>query len=321
VDADLTDFPVLIDVTDSDLPLHAQPDGDDIAFTDSVGNQLYHEIESYSNDTGHLVAWVNVPFLSSTIDTTVYMYYGNPGAEDQQDSHNVWDSHNMMVQHLNEESGLHYDSTFNGNDGTVYSTVDQGTLGKIDGADKFTRVGGYVEVPHSSTISGFDTAFTASFWVKLDRIDRRQTLLNKFDLSSGENGWFIEYRNVERAFAFFASSTGTNYQWWYADFVPQADTWYNVVVVWQTNTLPKFYVDGQQVPTVRVWNTISQIYDNTGAPLHIGRCTYNSQRTLDGYLDEIRISDTNRSPVWIRTCYNNQETPSNFYNLGTQQVR
>jgi len=227
----------------------------------------------------------------------------------------------MMVQHLNEESGLHHDSTSNGNDGTVYGVVTQGVSGKVDGADVFVRTGGYVEVPHSSTISGFDTAFTASFWVKLDTVDRRQTLLNKFDLSSNENGWFIEYRSAERAFAFFASEDGVGYQWWYASFEPQADTWYHVVVVWQANTLPKFYVNGQQVPTVRVWNTISQIYDNDGAPLHIGKCTYSTQRTLGGSIDEIRVSNTNRSTSWIRTCYNNQEDPSNFYTTGSEETR
>lgn len=63
VSADLTGFPVLISVTDSDLALKAQSNGYDILFTDSSGSiRLSHEIESY--DSGDLVAWVNVPSLS-----------------------------------------------------------------------------------------------------------------------------------------------------------------------------------------------------------------------------------------------------------------
>ena len=101
VDADLTAFPVLINVTDGDLALKAQDDGDDIAFTNEAGVQLSHEIESYDNSAGHLVAWVNAN-LSSTIDTVLYMYYGNAGAFNQEDAAGVWDSNYMMVQHLEE---------------------------------------------------------------------------------------------------------------------------------------------------------------------------------------------------------------------------
>jgi len=102
VAASLTGFPVLIDVTDSDLSLKAQPDGDDIVFTDSSANKLNHEIEYYDNNTGRLVAWVKVPSLSSTSDTVLYMYYGNAAASSQQNATAVWDSNYVMVQHLEE---------------------------------------------------------------------------------------------------------------------------------------------------------------------------------------------------------------------------
>ena len=80
VDADLYDFPLLIDTVDLDLISHVQDDGDDIIFMDDVGTatKLNHEIELYDNGDGHLVAWIRIPLLSSTADTTVYMCYGNP---------------------------------------------------------------------------------------------------------------------------------------------------------------------------------------------------------------------------------------------------
>ncbi len=37
-----TNFPVLINLTDTDLITKAQADGDDIAFTNSTGSQLVH---------------------------------------------------------------------------------------------------------------------------------------------------------------------------------------------------------------------------------------------------------------------------------------
>jgi hypothetical protein len=102
VAADLTGFPVLIDIVDSDLSSKAQSSGNDIVFTDSSMNKLSHEIERYDNNTGHLVAWVKVPSLSSTSDTALYMYYGNAAASNQQNPTAVWDQNYMMVQHLEE---------------------------------------------------------------------------------------------------------------------------------------------------------------------------------------------------------------------------
>ncbi|NVM24128.1 MAG: DUF2341 domain-containing protein, partial [Desulfobacterales bacterium] len=98
VDADLIDFPVLIDITDSDLASRAQDDGDDIVFADYYGIKFNHEIELYDNNTGHLVAWVRAD-LSASSDTILYMYYGNAGASNQENVEGVWDSNYLMVQH------------------------------------------------------------------------------------------------------------------------------------------------------------------------------------------------------------------------------
>jgi hypothetical protein len=86
VDGNLASFPVLVSTTDSDLRDKAQNDGDDILFMDGPGvaNRLYHEVEFFDGSNGELVAWVNVPSLSSSVDTVLYMYYGNPSSSSQQ---------------------------------------------------------------------------------------------------------------------------------------------------------------------------------------------------------------------------------------------
>ena len=99
---DLTGFPVLIAIDDGSLLSNVQDDADDIVFTDYDGTQLNHEVESYDPSTGALVAWVNVPFLSSTVDTHLYLYYGNSEASNQENGPAVWDSSYVMVQHLDE---------------------------------------------------------------------------------------------------------------------------------------------------------------------------------------------------------------------------
>jgi len=92
VTEDQTDFPVLVDVVDSDLMGKAQLDGDDIVFVDENTVKLSHEIESYDSTTGHLTAWVSLPYISSSSFTTFFMYYGNPAAPNQEDSTAVWDT-------------------------------------------------------------------------------------------------------------------------------------------------------------------------------------------------------------------------------------
>lgn len=321
VSATQTNFPVLIDVTDSSLTTKAQTDGDDFLFTDQNHIKLNHQIELYDSTTGHLIAWVNVPTLSSTTDTTLYMYYGNPTCENQQNTTAVWDTSYKLVLHLDEKTGIHYDSTVNGNNGTPVNGALQGITGKIDGADTFDGSNDYIEVAHSGTLAGYTEAFTESFWIKLEDTSRRQAILNKYDTAGNQRGWFIEYNPVDRStrpFGFYASYDGTNYREWYASFVPAANTWYYVTVVWEANTIPKFYINGVQVSTVGT-ATISSIYNNVGVPLHIGRCTYNTARYFKGSLDEIRISNPARSASYILTSYNNQLNPTTFYIIGKEE--
>jgi uncharacterized repeat protein (TIGR02543 family) len=322
VSSDQTDFPVLVDLTDSGLTLKAQTDGDDFVFTDANQAKLSHEIELYESGTGHLVAWIKIPLLSSTTDTVLYMYYGNPSSANQQDTTAVWDTSNKLILHLDEKTGTHYDSTVNGNNGTPYNGVIQGASGKIDGADTFDGSNDYVQVAHSNTLSGFTQGLTVSFWLRLDDVSKRQTLLCKNNAGTNVKSWYIEFWNhatYGKNLFFYASQDGSTSKEWFCSFVPTAGTWYYVTVVWQTNTVPKFYINGAQVTTRGTSTTVASIYNNVGVPLYIGRCPYDSTRYLKGSLDEIRISNPVRSASWILTCYNSQNNPSTFYQVGTEE--
>lgn len=118
----LTNFPVLISVTDADLAAKAQANGEDILFTLPDNTQLDHEIERFDSGTGELIAWVRLPALDASVDTDLFMYYGNPTAADQQNAAAVWDADYRMVHHLQEPGGPGTtldDSTSQGNDGSV----------------------------------------------------------------------------------------------------------------------------------------------------------------------------------------------------------
>ena len=150
VEADLTGFPVLIHLgVDADLAARAQDSGDDILFTDFSGSKLNHEIEYFDGSTGELVAWVNVPNVSSMTDTLLHIYYGSPTAVAQENPEAVWDADFVMVQHLDEISGTHFDSTQYSNDGVPSGSTQgliQDAAGEMDGADDFSGDGDFLDV-------------------------------------------------------------------------------------------------------------------------------------------------------------------------------
>lgn len=87
----VTDYPLLVQLVDTDLVPDVQPDGDDLVVTAADGvTRLDHQIESWDPLTGALTVWVRVPTLVDTVDTTLFLYLSNPTAVDQQDPVGVW---------------------------------------------------------------------------------------------------------------------------------------------------------------------------------------------------------------------------------------
>ena len=100
---DLTDFPLLVSLTDAAIAASAQADGRDLVFTSEDGStRLDHEVESWDGATGELVAWVRVPLLSASLDTRIFLYHGNAGATDQQDPGGVFGDF-TSVHHLADD--------------------------------------------------------------------------------------------------------------------------------------------------------------------------------------------------------------------------
>ncbi|MGI9607701.1 MAG: signal peptidase I [Acidimicrobiales bacterium] len=91
ISADVADFALSVQVVDSQIQATALASGADLVFTASNGlTRLDHAIESWSSGTGTLSAWVSIPTLSAASDTQLFLYYGNPTADDQQDPEAVF---------------------------------------------------------------------------------------------------------------------------------------------------------------------------------------------------------------------------------------
>jgi len=309
VTGSLTNFPLLIDIVDSDLAAKAQQDGDDIVFTDSNNVKLAHEIELYDNTTGHLIAWVNVPYLSNAEDTTLYIYYGNSAAENQQNASGVWDSNFVMVQHFEEISGTRLDSTSNGNNATPYSTIVK-TDGKIGPADSFNS-NGYLRIPEGFLPTSAITvelwlkpySYSTSIWTKYINTGPTQTR----GICGGQTSLSQDRWSLTLTWDSGTKSLSTGGQ-------PSGYNWIHLAVTWSGTSAAAYY-NGVKIKE----GTISGTPDWIGKALYLAS-NYNGGEKFNGAIDEVRISNVARSAAWIQTSYNNQQNPTTFYNVETEET-
>ena len=320
VEADLNNFPVLVNLpSDSGLATGAQDDGDDILFTKSDGlTKLSHELEEYSSGT--LVTWVEVPLLSSTSDTTLYMYYGNPSCPSQQDTEDVWDSNFKMVQHLEETSGTHYDSTSNDDDGIPHHGVAQNVTGRINGADGFDGSDDYLNVAESSSLQITTPGITIEAWVNITAFSGTHDggdmyIVNKITSSNKKGYGLLQDTYYSRRKVGFYIGTGSANRLRSTTELT-ANNWYHLTGTYDGSKM-RIYLNGE------LDNSQDLVLNITNAQkdLYIGNNYSGTTYLFNGKIDEVRISDVARGGNWIKTCYNNQNSPATFYSLGSEQHR
>ncbi len=310
VDCDLTNFPVLINISDEDLSLKAQSDGDDIIFLDGdgVANLFSHEIEYYNS--GDLIVWVNVTSVSSTENTTLYMYYGNPSVVNMEDSSGVWDTNFVMVQHLGESIGTHYDSTIYGNDGINYGS-NQNYAGQIDGANSFDGSDDWVDCSNSESLDITDN-ITLEAWVKRASDGYGSYLGIISRMGSSYNRYQLRYKPADNVAQFFLGD-GSSYTIVNSNNDLSLGVWTHLVATWDGTNM-KMFVNGIQQTDAGIFTGSPSLSYET---LELGR--YTDINYFGGGIDEVRISDIKRDTCWITTEYNNQHNPLDFLSFGDEE--
>lgn len=296
---DFTDFPVLINITDSDF-IHnpgtgvENVNGFDIAFSDADGiTSLDFELESYNSGTGEIVFWVRFPTLSPTVDTQFFVYYGDSGITTDQSSTSTWDSNYQLVMHM-DGGATESDGTTNGNDGTENGTggipIIAGQIG--NGRDFELSDGDFISIPDDNSLDITDE-ITISFWIN-NESNATPDYVTKGTNTSYEATTRSNLRMQFRTNGGSGLSTPTT---------GSISTWYYYTYV-KGPTVRSIYRDGVLLNT----NTNVTNYVTNGDALQISR----SADPVDGIMDEVRISDINRSADWIATEYKNQLNPDTF---------
>ena len=296
IDTDLTDYPVMVKLTPENFDFSkARTDGMDIAFYDTSNNLLDFEMEYFlTNSQG--VFHVRIPSVSSTVNTTFRMVYGNGLATDLSNKTGVWDNNFVMVQHMGESLE---DSTGNGNDGTA---PNGRTIKNSDSI--FNGTNQYVEVTDKASLDFGTGTFMLQAIFSLDTFieDHNPTLISKRQATEIGSPQFKLY---------IADSGLISFNTYYNDssrvesVTPiTLKTLCSCTVIRNSNGLHSLYKDGE----LDVSQTLTVRDVTNGQPLWIGddnRDNYSSPSPynvsqFDGLIAEVRISNISRSDAWIK---------------------
>ena len=340
VDADVTDFPVYVNLNNLPAGFHTnvnQTDARDIRVTKSDGTtELPREVVFYTaaSDTGEL--HFKADSVANATDTDFYIYYGNAGASDYAATdtygrNNVWDSNHKMVLHLKDATtSTITDSTSNGNNGTkVGANEPVEADAKIYKGQDFDGSNDYISNGTGASIKDLvkAAAATFSFWIYPDAKDNMIMLRND---NNGSAGFWIENLQTTpslgaaglRLIVIFSTTnlragvaSPSNGAWTKVDIVYPGDSvaanvliYFNGVLQTQTTTISPV---GSQTT-----DSAETFYLGNKRPTSNHGITFS---TLNGKLDEVNISNSARASTWISTQYNNQSDTSTFYAAGAEE--
>jgi hypothetical protein len=328
-------FPMLVSLTDPSLKdttnggKVTNSNGYDIIFTSNNGStKLDHEVEKYIPSTGELKAWVKIPILSSTTDTTIYIYYGNTTITTSEENKTaVWDdggSNNFkVVQHMNQDpSGSApqmLDSTQYTNNGTSAGTMTGGDLvtGQVGNAVDFDGVDDVISNPTS--VRGLGQV-SISFWFKTNLLDSSTRVIYEESVSLSANSRLSVRINSYNKLLLAGRVLENDGFTTFVDSSTEisTNTWYYVVATFDSvNDIHHISINA-----VDEQNFLSKTSFSDTAPYSVPKIggRVESNQYFSGILDEVRISNTARSADWIATEYNNQSNPSEFYTLGIEEI-
>lgn len=318
IDSTLTNFPIrlhlgqVVGISQADLRKIFTELGSNskkIAITTDDGTtQCYAEIEQWDNANQVAELWINVPSISSTADTVLYLYYDSTHADNssyvgdtgETPAQSVWDSNFKVVYHMSQDpSGTApqiKDSTVNVINGTSNGAMTSGDLinAKIGKGLDFDGIDDYIDLANSSTIgTGIAATFSIllymrSFPTVTDRIlSKWQSSNLSYELEIGPTG------TVSIAY----STTGSNVIGGASIGTISLNTWTRVTF---TNNGANSY--GFLNIVKGVAGSGGNFYIGT-SNIQIAGSSLETNRDFDGIIDDIQISNIVRSDAWIKAAY------------------
>ncbi len=307
--------------------------GYDFIITSDSGamTPLSYEADIHNLTTGETEIWVKLPSVSSTVDLTIYLFYGNASVTtDQSNATAVWDANFIGVHHLQLQSGNTYDVPRPATNSTggidlpvgnisgsrfpvpaIAGVVGGGADLAGNGAAFMNDTGPFTAFPPT----GSPAPFTMEAWVNLNGTITDGPAFCIGANSTDGDRWSIYWFNAGPSWIIEGRNIGVS-------FPGATSGWHRIVSVLpagQTNMANgKVYVDGVSQTLTGTGGVINPIYAGTNPYSSGFICGGVSALTkYRGYVDEMRLSTIERSSDWVLTDYNNQSNVKAFWSNST----
>ena len=293
-----------------------------LAVTTSDGeNECYVEVAHWSDGDEEAELHVKVPSISSSSNTTLYLYYDNDhanntdyvGLTNSVPAETVWDANFKAVYHMSDgaDNAHIYDSTSNDNDGTKKGANEPiEVAGDVGKAQDFDGSNDKIAVSDSASLDVTGEITIEAYYILDASTD--SYIFNKLSGGWGWNhGYGINFYTGKPRIIIGTGGVGTNYQSLYMSN-DVYDEWTHIVATCKDDDIIGTYKNGAPFLTA-----IFAGYNITtsGANLEIGT---GFGSCFPGGIDEVRISNIARSAGWIATTnagltdvlitYENEET-------------
>ena len=287
---DLVNFPVRVSLDSGRIDYSRTQDaGEDLRFIDADGETpLPHQIEVW-DEAGTSEVWVQVPQIDQVSSADhVWLYFGNPGAQDAQDSEAVWAPGYVGVWHLADPAaggGAVLDSSSIGNHGSAYGGPAFETGGAIGGAVLFDGVDDYIEF--AST--GFNVgAGTVEAFVSVAALPaQRGYIFAHYTTGPTENRAYM----LLQADGSFTTGMG-DAAVLDSGSILELDTWYYLAITWDASEVTGYLNGAVDIGPTAYANLnilgrmFSMSWDDT-------------IQFTNGTLDELRLSAVQRPAGWF----------------------
>ncbi len=324
VPANITDFPVYINLTNlgTDFFSVVKSDGSDIRVTTSDGvTEVPIELVAINTSlqTGEL--HFKAPSLSSTTNSTFYLYYGNSAATGyasttQFGAQNVWSNGYEAVYHLETSpANTMLDSTRFNRSLSQQGGMDasDSVAGAIGNAVDFDGVNDYLRNTTFSWPNASNTV-TVTAWNNVTTAETKNANLFGFTESGGQR--FATHGPWGDAVLYWDFGTAGVPGRVSTSYASYRNKWSHVAL-----TSPgagggnmSIYLDGSLI-------TSSTASDPSATLTGFSLGSLGASQYHDGRIDEFRIASVVRTIGWIGAEENNQSSTTAFYTVGGAESR